>query len=168
MLELLLWLPFLAFVILIIHNDLSQRIQPLCLINWGALVQNPVHLWLTGRRKLTHPLPEACHPGRYLQDSRAFDCFLSSPASMFYKRNRHPDPVRWLFLRPFLPSSPSAGGSFIGLSCAEQSELGLSNIGSSVVTSIPFWMGDIHSERGLQVWRQGVMGNLCTILSMML
>ena len=77
---------------------------------------------------------EACHPGRYLEDSWPFDCFLSSPASMFYKRNRHPDPIRWLFLRPFLSSSPSAGGSFIGLSCAEQSELGLSNIGSSVVT----------------------------------
>ena len=48
--------------------------------------------------------------------------------------------------------------SFIGLSHAEQSELELSNIGSSVVTSIPFWVGDIDSGRGLQVCRQGVYG----------
>ena len=35
----------------------------------SAFVQDHIHLWMaTGRKKLTHPLLEACHSRRYLQD----------------------------------------------------------------------------------------------------
>ena len=38
------------------------------LLNWSAFVQNPVHLWMAGRKKWTHPLPEAYYSRRCFQD----------------------------------------------------------------------------------------------------
>ena len=57
-----------AFVVIIIQNGLPQRILPLCLTVKVLWVQNPVHLYVAGKKKLTHPLPEACHCRRCLQD----------------------------------------------------------------------------------------------------
>ena len=58
-----------------------------------CLVQNPVHLYILGRKELTHPLPEACHCGRYLQDQMAFLLrFLTSPTSLIEERSWHADP----------------------------------------------------------------------------
>ena len=54
------WL-FVAFVITIIHNGLLHRILFLCGTVKGkvSIVQDSVHLWMAGRKKLTHSLPEA-------------------------------------------------------------------------------------------------------------
>ena len=60
-------LLFIAFVIIIIQNALPQRILPTCLTVLKCLCSElcpPVD----GRKKLTHPLPEACHSRRCLQD----------------------------------------------------------------------------------------------------
>ena len=65
-------LLFIAFII-IIQNGLPQRVLPLCLMTTPrCLLQNPVHLWMAGRKKLTHPLPEVCYPRRCFQDSVQF------------------------------------------------------------------------------------------------
>ena len=31
------------------------------ILNWSVFMQNPVHLWTAGRKKLTHPLPKVCY-----------------------------------------------------------------------------------------------------------
>ena len=72
-------LHFVDFVITIMQNGLPQRILPLLLtVKLRAFVQNPVHLRMVGREKLTHPLPEVCHSRRCLQDEWPFS-FASSP-----------------------------------------------------------------------------------------
>ena len=65
-------LLFIVFII-IIQNGLPHRILPLCLTaTLKCLFQNPVHLWMAGRKKLTHPLPEVCYSRRCFQDSVQF------------------------------------------------------------------------------------------------
>ena len=52
------WL-FVAFVITIIHNGLLHRILFLCRTVKSVIVQDSVHLWMAGRKKLTQSLPQA-------------------------------------------------------------------------------------------------------------
>jgi len=30
-------------------------------LNWSVFIQNPIHLWMAGRKKLTNPLPKVCY-----------------------------------------------------------------------------------------------------------
>ena len=89
----------------------------------------------TGRKKLTHLLPEAGHSRRYLQDWWPFRflCPIKEPGIQ--------TPGRWLFWDISLPSSQFAGSLnkvlflastlrlslFTAPSCRELSELGLSH-----------------------------------------
>ena len=62
------------------------------MLNQNVFVQDPVHLWMaTGRKKLTHLLPEAGHSRRYLQDWWPFRflCPIKEPGIQ--------TPGRWLF-----------------------------------------------------------------------
>ena len=125
--------------ILSIHNGLPQGSLPLC---WILNHPDPVHLWMAiGRKKLTHPLPEAGHSRRYLQNLWPF--FFASfppPPPCSIKEPGIQTPTRWSFWNISLPSSPSAGFLnkllffdstphlwFIGLTCGEERHLGLDN-----------------------------------------
>ena len=95
----------------------------------------------TKKKKLTHPLPEAGHSRGHLQNLWPFYFTSSSPPPpCAIKETGIQTLIRWLFWDFSLLSSWSASFPnkvvflastphlwFIGLSCGEQSELGLSN-----------------------------------------
>ena len=54
MLELFIWHAFRCFC----YYNHTERFAS----------ENPVHLWMARRKKITHTLPEACHSRRCLQD----------------------------------------------------------------------------------------------------
>ena len=134
--------------ILSIHNGLPRGTLPLCLnVKPKCLCSgkhpDPVHLWMAARKKkLTHPLPEAGHSRGYLQNLWVFYFISSSPPPLCaIKETGIQTLIRRLFWDFSLPSSRSAGFPnkvvfpastprlrFIGLSCGEQSELGLGNV----------------------------------------
>ena len=125
---------------------------------------SPAHLWMAAKKKkLTHPLTEAGRSRRCFARLMALLLyFLTASPSLFCLFTLLPHRLslsdsiketgvqtqrRWLFGDTSLPSSRSAGFPnkvvslastprlwFIGLLCGEQSELGLSNIFSSVVS----------------------------------
>ena len=67
----------MAFII-ITHNVLPQRILPLCLsvkLQGKGFIQAPVHLWKAGRKKLTHPLPDAAILGDIYKINGCFTLF---------------------------------------------------------------------------------------------
>ena len=129
-------------------NGLPQGNLPLCLnVKPKCLCSGkhpaPAHLWMAARKKeLTHPLPEAGHSRRCLQDLMVFLLYFpTSSPSLFYKRNWHPEPrldgsfetlvchlLRLPAFRIKLYSLPQHLVSrFTGLLCGEQSELRLGN-----------------------------------------
>ena len=95
------------------------------------------------KKKFTHPLAEAGHSRRYLQNLCPFYLTSSSPPHLCAIKETGIQTLRRRFFRDSnLPSSRSAGIPhkvvflasspplrFIGLSCSEQSELGLGNVG---------------------------------------
>ena len=133
--------------ILSIHNGLPRgnlslclNVKPKCLCSGEH--PDPVHLWMAARKKkLTHALPEAGHSRGYLQNLRLFNFTSPSPPPLCaIKETGIQTPIRWLFWDISLPSSRSASFpnkvvflastpclQFIGLSCGNQSELGLGN-----------------------------------------
>ena len=133
--------------ILSIHNGLPQGTLPLCLnVKPKSLCSgkhpDPDHLWMAARKKkLTHPLPEAGHSRKHLENLRPFYFTSSSPPLLCsIKETGIQTPIRWFWGNISLPSSQSAGFlnkviflsstpclQFIGLLCGKQSELGLSN-----------------------------------------
>ena len=98
--------PLLLFTrrILSIHNGLPRGTLPLCLnVKPKCLCSgkhpDPVHLWMaTRKKKLTHPLPEAGHSRRYLQDLWPF-YFTSSPPPPLcsMKETGIQTPIRYIF-----------------------------------------------------------------------
>ena len=96
----------------------------------------------TRKKKLTHPLPEAGHSRWCLQNLWSFYFTSLSPLPLYaIKETGIQTLIRWLFWDFSLPSSQSAGFPnkvvffastpclrFVGLSCSEQTELGLGNI----------------------------------------
>ena len=141
--------PLLLFTkrILSIHNGLPRGTLPLCLnVKPKCLCSgkhlDPVYLWMAARKKkLTHPLLGAAHSRGYLQNLWPFSFISSSPSPLCaIKETGIQTPIRWLFWDINLPSSWSTSFlnkvvflastpclRFIGLSCGEQSKLGLSN-----------------------------------------
>ena len=116
------------------------------MLNQSAFVQGNILTlstpWMAARKKkLTHPFPEAGHSRGYLQNLWPFYFISSSlPPLCAIKETGIQTPIRWLFWDFSLPSSRSASFPnkvvflastprlrFIGLSCGEQSELGLGN-----------------------------------------
>ena len=133
--------------ILSIHHGLPQgtlllclNVKPECLCSGKH--PDPVHLWMAARKKkLTHPLTQAGHSREYLQILWPFYFTSSSPALLCsIKETGIQTPIRWFFGATSLPPSWSASFpnkvvllastphlQFTGLSCREQSKLGLGN-----------------------------------------
>ena len=100
--------PLLLFTkrILCIHNGLPRgnraplpEVNPKCLCSGKH--PDPVHLWMAvGKKKLTHPLPEAGHSRGYLQNLWSFYFTSSSPPPLCaIKETGIQTAVRWLVLR---------------------------------------------------------------------
>lgn len=62
-----------AFASTVILNDLLKRTPPLCPLK-SAFVQNPVRLWMAGRKKWTHPPTEACILGGLSKIASSLPC----------------------------------------------------------------------------------------------
>ena len=140
--------PLLLFTkrILSIHNGLPRATLPLCLnvkpkCLFSGKHPDPVRLWMAARKKkLTQPLPQAGHSRGQLQNLWPFYFISSSPPPLCsLKETGIQTPIRCFFGDISLPSSQSADFPnkvvflasiphlrFIGLSCGQQSELGLS------------------------------------------
>ena len=89
-------LPLLLFTTRIqsIHLYIVDCLGEPCPFAWRLnQMLNSAHLWMaTGRKKLTHSLPEAGHSRRYLSDYWSFlTLFPHLFLSVFYKRYWHPD-----------------------------------------------------------------------------
>ena len=80
------------------------------ILNWSAFIQNPIHLWMAGRKKLAHPLPKVCYFILLLLSLLLFLLyFLTSPHFCSVKEPGIQTQARWLFWDICLPSSRSAG-----------------------------------------------------------
>ena len=99
-----------AFVIIITYNGQPQRLLSLSLtISWSAFVQNPVHLEMTRRKKLTNPAAQGLPFQEILTRlSGLFILFPHLPQSLIHKRCWHPDSDKMFFWGISLPSSWSA------------------------------------------------------------
>ena len=102
------WLLLFTIRIMFIHNGLLQGNLTVCLnMKITAFVQDRVHLWMGGRKKLTHLLSKACPPTRYLQNEKPFYFISSPPHPHLYSIKESGIQIlrRWLFWDISLPSS---------------------------------------------------------------
>ena len=74
------------------------------ILNWSVFIQNPVHLWTAGRKKLTHPFPKVCYSFFF-----SLLYVLTSAHLCSVKEPGIQTQVRWLLWDICLSSSRSAG-----------------------------------------------------------